>query len=97
MWRVPQAIMTVGAMPSKPIRLGGADAEFTDNASYRKYLADNPTVRPVSQGSTWLRNHRDKNREAAERIAKKQGYRDLDDRHQKVKAEKAKAKTMVFD
>lgn len=65
-------------MPSKPVRLGGADIEFTDNASLRAYQRENPDVRFVSKDSSWYKNHMDNNRESVERSVKRLGWRDLD-------------------
>lgn len=70
------ATPTIGAMPSKPVRLGGQD--FQSNAEARRWQAQNPTARAVSQNDTWWRNHKDRARERAEGVAVRQGYRDLD-------------------
>ena len=65
-------------MPSKPVRLGGADEEFTDGASLRAYKAANPEVKMVSRDSSWWKNHLYNARENAEKSVKRMGWRDLD-------------------
>lgn len=71
-------VATIGAMPSKPITVGGADISFTSNGSLRQWQNENPDVRMLSTDSMDWKNQRYQIRERAERQAKKMGWRDFD-------------------
>lgn len=94
MRRVISPVLTIGPMPSKPYRLGGADVDISSNEELRKYEADNPTARIVDKDDSWMRKHRDEARERAETVARGQGFRDWRQRGEKMKAEKHKKKVL---
>lgn len=78
------AVAVVGPMPSKPYVLGGADVEVRSVEELRAYERENPTHRVLSKDDSWMRAHRDRARERAERVARGQGYRDWEHRQQAV-------------
>lgn len=90
MHRVPVPVATIGPMPSKPMTVGGAGVSFDRIEDVRAYEAANPNVRLTSRTSPGWRKHLDEARERAETVAKKQGFRDLDDRRERDRAAKKK-------
>lgn len=84
------AVATIGAMPSKPIVLGQTGIAATSNSEVREYERQNPNHRVVSSADSWWRRHKDTARENAEAQARKQGWRDLDERIARQKEAKAK-------
>jgi putative FmdB family regulatory protein len=89
------AVVTVGPMPSKPLRVKQVGREFTSNSEYKQYQRANPDCAIISAGSSEWQKHRDSAREKAERMAKKRGYRDLAQQHERRRVEKAKEKGLV--
>mgnify|MGYP003627987410 CR=1 FL=1 len=84
------AVMTVGPMPSKPLRVAQIGRSFESASEVREYKKQNPGWEMESASSDSWRSHVDNTRERAERMAKKRGYRDLAQQHEKRKKEKAK-------
>lgn len=82
------AVRTIGPMPSKPVRLGGADVDVHSNEEMRQYQAANPNARVVDKDDSWMRKHRDESRERAEGLARRQGFRDWAQRNETMKREK---------
>jgi len=81
-------VPTIGPMPSKPLRLGGAEKLCYTNEQVREYKRANPNARFVTKDSNEWRNHYDDVRNLCDSKAKKRGYRDLEDQRVKRKAEK---------
>lgn len=73
--RIIAPVSTVGPMPSRPLVLSSADLSFDRAEDARRYERDHPLV---SRNDGWWQRHRDKAREDAETLARRQGYRDLD-------------------
>lgn len=84
--RILSAPRPVGALPSKPIPGIGC----TSNSEYRQWKRDNPTLDVVSTTDNYYRNHYDASHDAADKYARKAGYRDRHDRSDKVRAETKK-------
>jgi putative FmdB family regulatory protein len=84
------AVMTVGPMPSKPLRIEQIGRSFESASEVREYKKQNPGWEIESADSASWRKHVDDTRERAERVAKRRGYRDLAQQHEKRKKEKAK-------
>ena len=72
------AVPTVGPMPSKPLKIDQIGREFTSNSEYRAYKRQNPGCAILSADSTEWKQHVDKVRLKAETMARKKGFRDLD-------------------
>tara|TARA_R110002020_G_scaffold255665_5_gene469426 strand:+ start:1094 stop:1519 length:426 start_codon:yes stop_codon:yes gene_type:complete len=89
------ATLTVGPMPSKPRVIEQIGQSFTSRAEERAYFAKRPDRRVVGADDSAFINHRDQAREKADKKAKLMGYRDHDDRTQKVKADNAKRKKIA--
>lgn len=75
---VPAKMMLVGAAPSKPISVGGANATFDTNHEYRKYLRDNPNVKIVDRGDAEFKRFKDQVDDSANKMAARGGYKDID-------------------
>lgn len=73
-------LRVVGILPSRPLTLRKQELEFTSNAELRRYQKENPNTVFVDTSDSAWRKHKDSARENAERVAKKAGYRDLDER-----------------
>ena len=84
------AVMTVGPMPSKPLKVDQIGRSFESASELREYKKQNPGWDMMSADSTSWRSHVDDCRERAERMAKRRGYRDLAQQKEKRKVEKAK-------
>ena len=93
MARRPRSGGLVGPMPTKPVRVGGLDREFTRMEDLRTYERENPDVKVMSRGDSWFRNHMDDVRSRREAAAKKLGYNDLD--HKKSLDKEAQKKGRV--
>tara|TARA_R110002012_G_scaffold173080_3_gene337863 strand:+ start:171 stop:449 length:279 start_codon:yes stop_codon:yes gene_type:complete len=76
-------------MPSKRLNIDQIGRSFGSRAEEKAYFARHPNRAIVAKDDTAFINHRDLAREKAEKAAKRMGYRDLDDRKAKAKAEKA--------
>jgi adenosyl cobinamide kinase/adenosyl cobinamide phosphate guanylyltransferase len=79
-------------MPSKPVYIGGADVTLSSNEELRAYEAANPNEHVMSKHDNRLKDHKWRARERAESQARKQGWRDLDQRKQTQRAAKKKGK-----
>ena len=84
------AVITIGPMPSKPLKVSQIGREFTSNSEYKQYQRENPDCAILSAGSTEWQNHVDMAREKAEKTARRKGYRDLAQQHEKRRHEKAR-------
>lgn len=84
------AVMTVGPMPSKPLKVSQIGRTFESASELREYKKQNPGWDMMSADSTSWRKHVDTAREKAEKTAKRRGYRDLAQQHEQRRAEKAK-------
>lgn len=80
MHTVPYATPTVGPMPSKPLKIGGADVSLHSKEELRAYQKANPNEHIMSKHDNRLKEHKWRARERAEKQAVKQGWRDLDHR-----------------
>ena len=89
------AVITIGPMPSKPLKVKQIGREFTSNSEYKQYQRENPDSAILSAGSSEWRNHVDRAREKAEKTARRRGYRDLAQQHERRRAEKAKERGLV--
>lgn len=74
----PTNMMLVGAAPSKPITVGGANKAFETNTEYRKYLKDNPNVKIVDPKDSEFKRYKDRVNDDANKMAKRGGYSDID-------------------
>jgi len=81
-------IPTIGPMPSKPFVVQALDKEFTSTKELRDYEQSNSDFKMIGVDDLSWKNKKWKIREAAERQAKKSGYRDLDE----MKVKKAEIK-----
>lgn len=82
----PPAVRAVGAIFDKKITYG--DQTFETNAQARAWQKENPGFHAVSTASSDYVKMRDRLRNRAEKCAKKQGHRDLDDKRSKQRASK---------
>jgi len=83
------ATPTIGPMPSKPRVIDQIGQSFTSRGEERAYFEKHPDRKVVAPNDPAFINHRDQAREKADKKAKTLGYRDHDDRTQKVKADNA--------
>jgi len=89
------AVMTIGPMPSKPLKISQVGRSFESASEYRDYQRQNPDCAIIDAGSSEWRKHVDTAREKAEKTAKRRGYRDLNDQHQKRGLERRKERGEV--
>ena len=83
-------VALIGPMPSKPLVLEQAGRSFESASEYKQYQRENPGWDFLSPDSKAWKDHKDMARGKAEARAKREGYRDLDDKKAKRKKEKAK-------
>tara|TARA_R110002020_G_scaffold457273_1_gene674136 strand:- start:47 stop:463 length:417 start_codon:yes stop_codon:yes gene_type:complete len=83
-------VALVGPMPSKPLVVKQIGKSFDNGADWRQYQKENPGFEILSAESKAWDNHKTKAREKVEATAKRQGYRDLADKQQQRKKDKAK-------
>lgn len=83
-------VALIGPMPSKPLVVKQVGRTFESSSEWRDYQRANPDCQIVSADSQQWRKHRDLVVEKAEAKAKKAGYRDLADKKDRRKKEKAK-------
>ena len=89
------AVMTVGPMPSKPLKVSHVGRSFESASEYRDYQRNNPDCAILEANSTEWRKHVDVAREKAEKTAKRRGYRDLADQREKRGLERKKQRGEV--
>jgi len=89
------AVMTVGPMPSKPLKVSHVGRSFESASEYRDYKRNNPDCAILEANSTEWRKHVDVAREKAEKTAKRRGYRDLADQREKRGLERKKQRGEV--
>ena len=81
------AIPTIGAMPSKPLKIDQIGQTFHSEAEKRAYFKRRPDRMLVDPGDSSFTKHRDLAHEKAERQAKRQGFSDIEDRKIRTKRE----------
>jgi len=86
---------TIGPMPSKPLVIDQIGQTFHSRAEEREYFKRRPDRRIVDPSDSSFLKLKDKAREDAEKMATRQGFRDLDDRRVKVKAQQARKKAIA--
>tara|TARA_R110002020_G_scaffold366621_5_gene578646 strand:+ start:293 stop:727 length:435 start_codon:yes stop_codon:yes gene_type:complete len=74
------AVPTIGAMPSKPLRVDQIGQTFHSEAEKRAYFKRHPDRVFVDPNDSSFTKHRDLAAEKAELAAKKLGYNDHEDR-----------------
>tara|TARA_Y100001972_G_C7641605_1_gene322396 strand:+ start:530 stop:943 length:414 start_codon:yes stop_codon:yes gene_type:complete len=89
------AVMTIGPMPSKPLKISHVGRSFESASEYRDYQRNNPDCAILEANSTEWRKHVDVAREKAEKTAKRRGYRDLADQREKRGLERKKQRGEV--
>lgn len=89
------AVMTIGPMPSKPLRIGQVGRSFESSSELREYKKKNPNSEIIDAGSSEWRSHVDRAREKAEATAVRRGYRDLAQQKEKRGQEKRKERGEV--
>jgi len=77
-------------MPSKPLKIKQLGKEFTSNSQWRDYQHANPDVKVLDKNDSSYEEFYTGIREKAEKVAKKMGYADHEDRGRKRSAEKKK-------
>lgn len=75
-----KAVPTIGAMPSKPLRIDQIGKTFYSEAEKRAYFRERPDRVLVDPNDSSFVKHRDLAAEKAELAAKKLGYNDHEDR-----------------
>ena len=83
-------VLTIGPMPSKPIKMESIGREFTSNSELRAYKEANPDLAFHSKDDSSWRNHVDMARTKAEKKAKAQGFTDLAAKKDYLKRENKK-------
>lgn len=79
MRRIISPVATIGPMPSKPLVADSIGKKFEKVEDLRNYLKANPDLEMYSSNdAAWIKR-KDNIRDKAEKQAKKQGYRDLDE------------------
>ena len=78
--RLVRPVATVGPMPSKPLRVDQIGRTFESNSELKEYQRQNGDVEILSSTSNKWQQHKDTARTKAEKRAKSQGFRDLDDK-----------------
>tara|TARA_R110002020_G_scaffold25403_1_gene82777 strand:+ start:128 stop:544 length:417 start_codon:yes stop_codon:yes gene_type:complete len=80
----------IGPMPSNPLVMKQLGRKFESGSEWRQYQRENPDCEMVSSDSSTWREHIDSVRHKAESRAKREGYRDFEDKKRKRKEEKVK-------
>tara|TARA_R100001530_G_C4222919_1_gene130472 strand:- start:38 stop:430 length:393 start_codon:yes stop_codon:yes gene_type:complete len=83
-------VLTIGPMPSKPLKMESIGREFTSNSELRAYKEANPDLAFHSKDDTSWRNHVDMARNKTERKAKLQGFSDRADKKAYLRKERKK-------
>ena len=78
----------LGPLPTKRRNIEQIGQSFGSRAEEKAYFARHPDRVIVDKNDSVFINHRDLAREKAEKAAKRMGYRDVDDRKAKARAEK---------
>jgi hypothetical protein len=73
-------LVPAGILPGRPRQSSQLGREFTSNAEERDWHAANPNVVAIAKGSADDRALGDKLRENSERLSRRQGFRDHDDK-----------------
>ena len=90
MHTVPFPTATIGPMPSKPMRLGGAGVDVHSVEELRQYKADNPNDRLLSRNDSGLKQHKWEARQKAEVQSQRMGFRDWDHRQASYQKDRKK-------
>jgi len=83
-------VLTIGPMPSKPLKMESIGREFTSNSALRAYKEANPDLAFHSKDDASWRNHVDMARNKTERKAKLQGFNDRADKKAYLRKERKK-------
>ena len=83
-------VLTIGPMPSKPLKMESIGREFTSNSELRAYKEANPDLAFHSKDDSSWRNHVDMARNKTERKAKLQGFNDRADKKAYLRKERKK-------
>ncbi len=87
--RLVSPVKTIGAVFDKKLSFGcQTKKSFETNAEYRQYKKDNPNAEFLNKDSKKYRDHYDKVRNHCDSQAKKQGFRDHEDRGKFLKKRK---------
>ena len=69
-------VSTIGPMPSKPLKLGGANVSFESMGELKKWERENPNTHVLSTNSKSWKDRLDRSAERADAAAKKCGFND---------------------
>jgi putative FmdB family regulatory protein len=89
------SVMTVGPMPSKPLRIGQVGRSFESSSELREYKKKNPNSAIIDADSSEWRAHVDRAREKAEATAVRRGYRDLAQQKEKRRQDRQRKRGKV--
>lgn len=88
------AVSTIGPMPSKPVYGGGAEVSIHSAEEMREYKRKNPNSHFVDKNDSWMVRHRDQARERAESVARRQGFRDWEQRREVLRRDQNRRKQL---
>ena len=83
-------VRTVGPMPSKPLKMSQIGKEFTSNSQWRDYQQAHPDVKVLDKNDSSYQEFYTGVREKADKVAKKLGYTDHEDRGRQRRKEKTR-------
>tara|TARA_R110002110_G_scaffold162785_4_gene362270 strand:- start:7824 stop:8240 length:417 start_codon:yes stop_codon:yes gene_type:complete len=83
-------VALVGPMPSKPLVVDQIGRSFENGSDWRQYQKENPGFEILSAKSSAWEKHKAKARDKVEATARRQGFRDWEDKKQHRKKDKAK-------
>jgi len=87
---VIRPVLTIGPMPSKPLKMPQIGREFTSNSQWRDYQKTHPEVKVVDKNDLYYDKFYTRVREKADKTAKKLGYNDHEDRGRQRRKEKTR-------
>lgn len=87
---VIRPVLTVGPMPSKPLKMAQIGREFTSNSQWRDYQKANPDVKVLDKNDSSYDKFYTGVREKADKVARKIGYIDHEDRGRQRRKEKTR-------
>jgi hypothetical protein len=90
--RLISPVRTIGPTFSKPFQVDQIGKSFESKSDWDKYQQDNPDVQILSANSQSWRNHVDSVKDRIEKKAKRQGFRDNEDRKRHLKSNQSSSK-----
>lgn len=81
--RIQTPHIDMGPTPHKPFEARYAGLRFESRREREAWLKANPKTRIMDKSDPSWRKHEDKVREKREKVSKKMGFRDLDERREK--------------